>query len=274
MMIRSSRLKQILNAIIRFMIYLVGFGAIYLPVILIFIFSINKQKAGTEFTGLTLKWYMEIFTDRNLLQSILNTLLVAITTTIFASIIGTLASIGMNALSVKKRQSMMLLNNIPVLNSEVVTGISMMLLFSLLIPLFPDIFGFFTMTIAHIFFTVPYVILSVMPKLRETDESLFEASLDLGVSPYRSLYKVIIPSIKTGIFTGALLAFTMSIDDFVISYFTTGNGFTNISNYIYPSIGRNNFTPATYAFNSLLTIITFIIVIVFYLKGKKGVKTK
>ena len=113
-----------------------------------------------------------------------------------------------------------------------------------------------------------------MPKLRETDESLFEASLDLGVSPYRSLYKVIIPSIKTGIFTGALLAFTMSIDDFVISYFTTGNGFTNISNYIYPSIGRNNFTPATYAFNSLLTIITFIIVIVFYLKGKKGVKTK
>ncbi len=169
----------------------------------------------------------------------------------------------------------MMLNNIPLLNADIVTGISLMLMFSLVLPVFPYIFGPFTLILAHLFFTLPYVVLSVLPKLRETDPNLMDAALDLGVKPYRALLKVVIPAIKAGIFSGMLLAFTMSIDDFVISYYTTGNGFDNLSIWIYGSIGRKSLTPSVYAFSTLLTFITLISIVVYQvLMQKKRGKRK
>ncbi len=189
-------------------------------------------------------------------SAILNTFIVSISATILATIFGTFIAVGINALEKKKRQRLILLNNVPVLNADIVTGISLMLVFSILLPIFPYFFGPFTMILAHLFFTLPYVILSVLPKLKETDKYLMDAALDLGVKPYKALIKVVIPAIKAGIFSGMLLAFTMSLDDFVISYYTTGNGFNNLSIWVYGSIGRRSLTPSVYAYSTLLTLIT------------------
>jgi len=139
-----------------------------------------------------------------------------------------------------------------------------------LLPIFPYIFGPITLIMAHLFFTLPYVILSVLPKLKETDPNLMDAALDLGVKPYRALYKVIVPAITAGIFSGMLLAFTMSVDDFVISYYTTGNGFDNLSIWVYGSIGRRSLTPSVYAFSTLLTLMTVGILYLYHILNQKG----
>ena len=168
---------------------------------------------------------------------------------------------------------MSFLNEMPMMQSEIVTGISIMIIFSLLIPVIPQIFGFPTMLIAHVFFTTPYVIMMVLPKLQQTDESLFEAAQDLGCSKTTSLFLVIIPSLKTAILTGALLAFTLSIDDFVISYFTQGNGFYNFSNYVFNSYTKKNFSAGAYAYNALLTMVTLALVLgISFLSIKKKKK--
>ena len=165
------------------------------------------------------------------------------------------------------------LNEVPMMNSEIVTGISIMLIFSLLTPIIPQIFGFTTMFVAHVFFTVPYVILMVLPKLEQQDEAIYEAARDLGCSKTKALFKVIIPSLSTSILAGALIAFTLSIDDFVISFYTQGNGFSNFSNYVYSSYTKKNFSAGAYAFNALLTFVTLGIVLFISLKSsKKGKK--
>lgn len=246
---------------------------LYFPILIIMLLSVNSSRTGNSFTGFTLDWYKEIFENSGLYTSILNSFSVALTTTIISTVIGTFAAIGIFNLSKKTKNKVIMLNNVPILNAEIVTGISVMIICSFLLPIFPNIFGFTTMLIAHVFFTIPYVVLSVLPKLSEIDSNLYEASVDLGCPPFKSLWKVIIPSIDTGIISGALLAFTMSIDDFVISYFTTGNGFTNFSNWIYVRLGRRNFTPAAYAYNSLLTIVMLIILLVpYFKKSPKKVK--
>ncbi len=273
-MIETKSFLDTLKKVLKWAFIGLVFFLLYFPIIIIIVLSLNKDVRGSTWGGFTLQWYAEIFKIKSLYTSIINSILVAMYSTLFATIIGIFASIGINALSRKKKKAMMLFNNIPMLNSEIVTGISVMLVFVALLPLFPNIFGFTTMLIAHIFFTVPYVILSILPKLRECDENLFEAAQDLGCSPYKSLMKVIIPAIKTGIFTGALLAFTMSIDDFVISYFTGGNGFTNFSNWIYARLSRRNFSPAAYAYNALLTLVVLSSVLIANLKSsKKGKKS-
>ncbi len=262
-----------LNKILQTVFISTVFLILYFPIFIIILLSFNESQTGDALSGFTINWYIEIFKDKSLYTSILNSLVVAIYSTIFATVFGVISALGINALSKKRKKQILMLNNVPMLNSEIVTGISVMLVFIMILPLFPNIFGFTTMLVAHIFFTTPYVILSVMPKLREMDKSLYEASTDLGVTPIKSLFLVVLPSIKTGIITGALLAFTMSIDDFVISYFTSGNGFANFSNWIYARLGRKNFSPAAYAYNSLLTIITLIIVLVPNIKAaKKGGK--
>ena len=245
----------------------------YLSIIVIFIQSVNSSSNINVFDKFTFKWYFEIFSHRALKNAIINTFIVSIATTIISTIAGTFIAVGIHSLEKKKKQRIMLINNIPILNADIVTGISLMLIFSLLLPIFPYIFGPITLVIAHLFFTLPYVILSVLPKLREVDENLMDAALDLGVKPYKALIKVVIPSIVSGIFAGMLMSFTMSLDDFVISYFTTGNGFDNLSIWIYGSIGRRSLTPAVYAFSSLLTFITLIGVIgVSLLKTKRRKK--
>ena len=237
---------------------------LYLPIIVIMCYSINTTGNGSIF-----KYYGEIFKNKTLYTSILNSITVALFTTIISSVLGTFIAIGIHSLSKKKRKIVVMLNNIPMLNSEIVTGISIMIVCMIIANFIPNFFGFWTMLIAHVFFTLPYVILSVLPKLSEIDQNLYEAAVDLGCTPFKALWKIIIPAVETGIITGSLLAFTLSIDDFIISYFTSGNGFTNFSNYIYVRLSRKTFSPAAYAFNSLLTIIMLIAVLTPNLRRKK-----
>ena len=175
----------------------------------------------------------------------------------------------------KRRQYLMMLNNIPLLNADIVTGISIMLIFSIImrIPGLQYIFGFPTMLVAHVYFCLPYVILNVLPKLKEIDPNMMDAALDLGLKPHKALIKVIVPAIKSGIFAGLIFAFTMSFDDFVISYYTTGNGFNNLSIWIYSSIGRKSLKPQVYAFSTLITFGAMAILLICnFLSGRKGAK--
>jgi spermidine/putrescine transport system permease protein len=247
---------------------------LYLSIIVIAVQSVNSSTDLAVFHQFTLKWYGEIFKHDMLTNAIRNTFVVSISATALSTILGTLIAIGINSLPQKKRQRLVLFNNIPLLNADIVTGVSLMCVFSLLMPIFPYIFGFPTLLLAHLFFTLPYVILSVLPKLKEMDPNMMDAATDLGVRPYKALRKVIVPAIKSGIFSGMLLAFTMSFDDFVISYFTTGNGFDNLSIWIYGSIGRKSLTPAVYAFSTLLTIITLAGLLVVNIINKKKVTKK
>ena len=270
-----KKVTKFLFPILRVLFVIFAFTLLYLPVVLIAIQSVNSSSDPTSFGSLTLQWYGEIFAHRTLRNAIFNTLLVAGLTVIVSTTLGTLFAIGIYALDKKHRQKFIILNNIPLVNAEIVTGISLMLLFSLLLPIFPYVFGLPTMLTAHIFFTLPYVVLSVLPKLAEIDPNLYDAAVDLGDSPLKALAKVIVPAILPGILSGAMLAFTMSIDDFVISYYTTGNGFDNISIWIYASIGRTSLKPAIYAFSTSMTLFaTLVIVGIMVYKNWQGRKEK
>lgn len=229
-----------------------AFFIIYLPILIIMLFSVNSAEKDYSFDSFSLKWYVEMFEDPQLFEAITNTLMIAFLSTLVATIVGTFTAIGIHALSKKNRTNMMILNNIPVINPDIVSGISLMLVFGLL----PISFGMNTMLLAHIFFSIPFVVLTVLPKLKELDPNLYDAALDLGCSRFQAIYKVIIPSIKMGMIAGALIAFTMSIDDFVISYFTSGQGFQNVSIWIYSRIGRKSFSKGVYAYNTLVVFVT------------------
>lgn len=243
---------------------------IYLPIVIIAILSVNASSRDQVFTGFSFIWYREILNNPRLLEAIQNTLLVAVLATIISTILGTLFAIGIHGLSRKRRLQMMVLNNVPVVNPDIVTGISLLLVFSLL----PLSFGFQTMLLAHIFFCIPFVVLSVLPKLKSLDPNLFDAAIDLGASKLQALWLVIIPSIKVGILAGSLIAFTMSIDDFVISYFTYGDGFQNVSIWIYSRLGRRTFSPSVYAYNTLVVVVTIVVLSLFNIFGKKQKQLK
>jgi len=245
---RGPLLRKIFFIAVTFLAYFL----IYFPIFVIVLLSINASQSGQSFTGFSLVWYKEIFLNERLLKAISNTLLIAIISTSIATVVGTFAAIGINSLSKKNRIRFMVLNNVPVINPDIVTGLSLMIVLSL----FPISFGMKTMLLAHVFFSIPFVVLTVLPKLKELDPNLLDAALDLGCSYFEGVLKVIIPSIKTSIIAGALIAFTMSIDDFVISYFTTGNGFQNVSIWIYSRLGRRTFSPAVYAYNTLVVFVT------------------
>lgn len=278
-MIEKNSIGHILFNIFKILFVFFVFSIMYVPVIVIIYQSFNASANSITplaWGGFTLENYAEMFKNKQLYTAILDSLLVSFWATFLATIIGLFASIGLNALGKKARKAMDFLNEIPMLNSEIVTGISIMIIFSLLKPLIPSIFGFTTMLIAHVFFTIPYVILMILPKLEQTDESLYEAARDLGCSPWKALLKVVVPSLSTSILMGALIAFTLSIDDFVISFYTQGNGFSNFSNYVYSSYTKRNFSAGSYAFNALLTFITLGIVLFVSLRinSKKGATKK
>ncbi len=235
------------------------FAFLYFPILVIAFLSVNESSRAYKFTGFSMKWYVEIFENESLFRAIINTFSVAIVSTILATVLGTLIAIGVSALRRKQKKIMLFLNNIPIINPDIVTGLTLMIIFSW----FNFQFGFKTMLISHIFFSIPFVVLSVLPRLSEIDVNLYDAALDLGCNKFQAIYKVIIPAIKTGIITGALISFTMSIDDFVISYFTTGNGFSNFSIWIYARLGRKSFSPAAYAYNTLVVIVTFVVLLVY-----------
>lgn len=263
--------KKIFKILTKVLVVLIIF-LIYLPILVIALQSVNASKDLSVFTNFSFNSYIHMFSDRMFANSVKNTLLVTFTSTILATVLGTLIAIGINSLPKKFRQKIILLNNIPLLNADIVTGVSLMLVFSLLLPIFPYLFGLPTLILAHVFFTLPYVVLSVLPKLKEIDPNMMDAALDLGVKPYRAIYKVIVPAIKAGILSGMLLAFTTSIDDFVVSYFTNGNGFDNLSIWIYGSIGRKSLNPAVYAFSTTLTLTTLVVLLIVYKLNNRKVK--
>ena len=270
-----STFNKIYSVLKKVFVVLIVLG-LYLSIIVIAIQSLNESRNLSEFSRLSFQWYLNIINEEELMQAIRNTFLVSSIATVLATFLGTFFAVGLYALSKKVRVIWMLLNNVPILNADIVTGFSLMLMFRLLMVVFPNIFGLFTLVMAHLFFTIPYVILSVMPKLKETDPNLMDAAMDLGVKPYKALIKVVIPAIKAGIFSGMLLALTMSIDDFAISYFNTGAGFDNLSIWIYAVIGRRNLTPSVYAFSTLLTLFTLVGLLTyqFLQKQKKGKKNE
>jgi spermidine/putrescine transport system permease protein len=228
----------------------------YLPIIYVVIFSFNSSKSLSTFTGFSLQWYEKMFANRTIMESIWYTVSCAVIATVVSTIVGTVTAIGLSKSNKALREAINQVNNLPMLNPDIVTAIGFMLFFtSLRIKT-----GFTTMVLAHIAFCIPYVILSVMPKLRTLDPNLAEAALDLGCTPLQALVKVIIPQIMPGIISGALIAFSMSFDDFVISLFTTGPGVNNISIYVYANVKRVNPT-----INALSAIIVYVITIVLIL---------
>ena len=242
----------------------------YLPIIYVVVFSFNASKSLSNFTGFSLQWYEKMFSNRTMLESIYYTVLVAVIATVVSTIFGTISAIGLSKQSRAVKELVKQINNLPMLNPDIVTAISLMLFFSIL----SIQSGFFTLLLAHIIFCIPYVFLSVTPRLRSLDENTIEAALDLGCTPFQAIVKVIVPQIMPGILSGALVAFTMSFDDFIISYFTTGPGINNISTYVYSSVKRIN--PSVNALSTIIiaviTIIITIVNVVPMVRNRKKVK--
>ncbi len=208
---------------------------LYAPIIVLIIFSFNDTDTAsrTQFSGFTLRWYQRLFEDRYILEALLNTLIIAVVSAFASTVLGTMAAVGINRMKRMPKKVMMNITNFPMVNPEIVTGVSMMLLFVAAVSLFGGkSLGMASLIIAHITFCLPYVILSVLPKLRQMNPNLFEAAQDLGCPPVRAFFKVVLPEIMPGIVTGMIMAFTLSIDDFVISYFTSGTTQT-LPIYIY-----------------------------------------
>ena len=225
----------------------------YAPILYVVIFSFNDSKSLTKFSGFSLRWYEAMFQNRSIMEAIWYTVACAVIATVVSTIVGTITAIGLSKSNRILREAVNQVNNLPMLNPDIVTAIGFMLFFtSLRIKT-----GFWTMVLAHIAFCIPYVILSVLPRLRRLDPNMAEAALDLGCTPLEAMWKVIIPQIKEGIIAGALVAFSMSFDDFVISLFTTGPGIANISIFVYGSVKRVNPT-----INALSAIIVYVITIV------------
>lgn len=231
-----------------FLIYLF----LYAPIIVLVIFSFNESRLRGSFSGFSLKWYSQLFRDRQIMAALYNTLFVAVISTIVSTILGTISAIGIYYSRGFKKELTLNLNYLPVINPDIVTGISLMALFKFLsIKL-----GMSTMIISHIVFSTPYVILSILPKMNQLDKNLIDAAMDLGAKPLYAMVNVIIPQIRSGIITGALMALTLSIDDFVISYFNTGHGFSNLSITIY-SMAKKGINPSINALSTLMFAFLF-----------------
>ena len=230
---------------------------LYAPILTMMVLSFNNTKSRTLWGGFTTKWYAEMFQSQTIMTALYNTLLIAFVSALVATIIGTVAAIGINSMKKLPKTIVMGINNIPMLNSDIVTGISLMLAFIA----FGISLGFKTVLIAHISFNIPYVILSVMPKLKQTSRYTYEAALDLGASPLQAFFKVIFPDILPGVLSGFLMAFTMSLDDFIITHFTKGAGINTLSTLIYSEV-RRGIKPSMYALSTLIFATVLILLLI------------
>ena len=236
---------------------------LYIPMAVLIVASFNTGKDITEFDGFTLHQYAELFRDTGLLQLLGNSLLVSTLASLIAMVFGTIAAVGINGLRPKMRNVVMSLTNIPMTNPDIVTGISLSLLFIFVGTKMlgqRDSLTFGTLLIAHITFNLPYVILNVMPKLRQMDRSLTDAAMDLGCTPFQAFYKVTLPEIMPGVVAGTIMAFTMSLDDFVISYFVSGPSFSTLPVEIY-SYTKKPIHPKIYAMFTLLFVLIFVLMV-------------
>lgn len=244
---------------------------LYIPLIYIVIFSFNSSSSLTHFDGFSSKWYSEMFENDMLIDAIMNTISCALISTIISTIIGTFGAIGLTHFKKRSRNILMNAANFPVLNPDIVTAIGLLLVFLL----FRMQGGYLTMLLAHISFCTPYVIISVYPKLKTLDSNTLEAAMDLGAKPFPAVLRVLIPQLKAAILSAASLAFTMSFDDFVITYFVTGSSINNVSTYLYTVVLRKFKDLTVNAFSTIVIFVIFIIVIVrFILDQRKYANSK
>ena len=229
---------------------------LYAPIATLMVLSFNASKTRAKWGGFTFKWYKSLFENEVILRALGNTLLIAFLSALIATVIGTIACIAMQNMKKRTRSILIGVNNIPMLNAEIVTGISLMLLFIF----FGIKFGFMTILLAHITFNIPYVILSVMPRMKQLNPSTYEAALDLGASQTQAFFKVVFPDLLPGILSGFLMAFTMSLDDFIITHFTKGPGIDTLSTKIYTEV-KKGIKPEMYALSTIIFVSVLILLI-------------
>lgn len=247
---------------------------LYAPMLVMIVLSFNASASTSVMTGFSLKWYGELFSDTTTLTALRNTLILAITSSAISLVIGTAAAVGINTMKKKwVRSSVLTVTNIPMTSPEIVTGVSLMLLFVLVGKLvgMTDVLGFPTLLIAHITFNLPYVILSVLPKLRQIDTHLSEAAQDLGCTPVGAFFKVVLPNISSGIITGFIMAFTLSLDDFIISYFVSGPKFQTLPIVIF-SMTKKKVKPDMYALSTLIFVAVLLLLIIMNVTQAKAEK--
>ena len=236
---------------------------LYAPILVLIVLSFNNSMSRTVWGGFTFKWYFNLPSNDTIMDALWTTLRITLSSSILATILGTTAALGINRMKKHHAAIMLGATNIPLLNADIVTGISLMLLFTRFTSL-----GEFSVVLAHIAFSVPYVIFNVLPKLQSMSDACIEAAMDLGASPAYAFYKVILPEIFPGVLSGFLMTFTMSLDDFTITYFTKGAGVNTLSTMLYTEL-RKGIQPELYALSTLLFLLAFVMLIATNLKGMK-----
>ncbi|HJC25923.1 MAG TPA: ABC transporter permease [Candidatus Eisenbergiella merdavium] len=244
--------KTVLHKIYIFLIFLF----LYAPILTLMVLSFNASRTRAKWGGFTLNWYIQLFQNRDIMEALSNTLAIALISSLAATVIGLIACVAMNGMKKGGRAVMMGIANIPMLNAEIVTGISLMLLFLSL----GMRFGFGTVLLSHITFNIPYVILSIMPRMKQLDPNVYEAALDLGASRPNAFFRVVFPELLPGILSGFLMAFTMSLDDFIITHFTKGPGVDTLSTKIYTEV-KKGIKPEMYALSTLIFATVLILLV-------------
>lgn len=244
---------------------------LYVPIFVLIVYSFNTTKSRTVFEGFTFDWYIKLFQNELILTSLRNTIIISVIASICATVLGTAAAIGINSMRKFPKALVMNVTNIPIINPEIVTGVSLMLLFVFFAARMNFNFGFTTLIIAHITFDVPYVILNIMPKFRQMNPNLYEAAQDLGCNSFKAFTKVVLPEIMPGIVSGFLMSFTFSLDDFIVSYFTSGATSQTLPITIY-SMTRRKVSPEINALSTIIFLIVVIVLIVKNLIENRGVK--
>lgn len=244
---------------------------LYAPIGVLIFFSFNQSKSRSNFTGFTLDWYTKLFSNDLIIHSFINTMIIAVVSSIIATVLGTAAAVGIQNMRKLGKSVILNVTYLPVMNPEIVTGVSFMLLFVFMQSFLNFEFGLGTLIIAHVTFNLPYVILNVLPKLRQMDTYIYEAALDLGCSPMRAFFKVVIPEIMPGILTGFLMSFTYSLDDFVISYFVSGATSQTLPITIY-SMTRRKVSPEINAISAIIFVVVLAILLAVNIYGARKEK--
>lgn len=263
-------MKKHLHKLYSFLI----FAFLYAPILVMVVYSFNGIKSRSLFEGFSLQWYKALFEDRLILESFYNSLVIAAVSALIATVIGTFAAVGINKMKKRVKQGYLFVNNIPVVNPDIVTAISMMILFVFFVSVSNTMeMGFGTLLIAHVTFNIPYVVLNVLPKLRGMDNNIYDAALDLGCTPIKAFFKVVLPQIMPGIVTGVIMAFTLSLDDFIISYFNSGTSFQTLPITIY-SMTKKPYSPKINALSTLLFVFVLILMLIVNLRQTQNEKGK
>ncbi len=237
---------------------------LYAPILVLIVSSFNDSRTRVLWGGFTMKWFVGVFESKHIMNALYTTLIIAFLSSVIATVIGVAGAIGISAMRLRNYRVVMAFTNIPMLNADIVTGISLMLWFVRFMPL-----GFMSVLLAHVTFNIPYVILSVMPKLQSMNVSIYEAARDLGANSIYAFFRVVLPQLAGGILSGFFMAFTISMDDFVVTYFTKGAGVNTLSTLIYGEL-KKGIKPEMYALSTLLFTLVFVILIIVNLAGKKN----